>query len=40
MAELWIASNNKKKRAELTRLLEPLGITLRTPDELGAPFDP
>ena len=40
MAELWIGSNNKKKRAELTRLLEPLGITLRTPDELGQPFDP
>ena len=40
MAELWIGSNNKKKRAELTRLLEPLGITLRTPDELGSPFDP
>lgn len=40
MAELWIGSNNQKKRAELTRLLEPLGITLRTPDELGSPFDP
>jgi len=40
MAELWIGSNNKKKRAELTRLLEPLGITLLTPDELGSPFDP
>tara|TARA_R110002094_G_scaffold115621_4_gene111378 strand:+ start:546 stop:1166 length:621 start_codon:yes stop_codon:yes gene_type:complete len=40
MAELWIGSNNKKKRAELTRLLEPLGFTLRTPDELGQPFDP
>lgn len=40
MAELWIGSNNKKKLAELTRLLEPLGIALRTPDELGQPFDP
>jgi XTP/dITP diphosphohydrolase len=40
MAELWIGSNNKKKRAELTRLLEPLGITLLTPDELGSSFDP
>ena len=40
MAELWIGSNNKKKRAEQTRLLEPLGITLLTPDELGSSFDP
>lgn len=40
MAELWIGSNNKKKLAELARLLEPLGIALRTPDELGQPFDP
>jgi XTP/dITP diphosphohydrolase len=40
MAELWIGSNNKNKRAELTRLLEPLGITLLTPDELGSSFDP
>lgn len=40
MAELWIGSNNKKKLAELTRLLEPLGIALRTPDELGQSFDP
>jgi XTP/dITP diphosphohydrolase len=40
VAELWIGSNNKKKLAELTRLLEPLGIALRTPDELGQPFDP
>jgi XTP/dITP diphosphohydrolase len=37
---LWIASNNKKKRAELERILAPLGITLRTPDQLGVPFDP
>lgn len=40
MSELWIGSNNKKKLAELKRLLEPLGIALRTPDELGQPFDP
>lgn len=40
MSELWIGSNNKKKRAELTRLLEPLGVALRTPDELGQPFEP
>jgi len=40
MAELWIGSNNPKKLKELTRLLEPLGITLRTPRELSAPFDP
>ncbi len=40
MAELWIGSNNQKKLAELTRLLKPLGIALRTPDELGQPFDP
>ena len=37
---LWIASNNPKKRAELERILAPLGITLRTPDQLKAPFDP
>jgi len=40
MPELWIGSNNKKKLGELTRLLEPLGITLRTPAELGQPFEP
>lgn len=40
MTELWIGSNNKKKRVELTRLLAPLNIVLRTPDELGQPFDP
>jgi XTP/dITP diphosphohydrolase len=38
--ELWLASNNRKKRAELLRMLEPLGIALRTPDELDHPFDP
>lgn len=37
---LWIASNNKKKLAELRRLLEPLGLDLRTPDQLGQPFEP
>jgi len=40
MRELWIASNNSKKRVELQRLLDPLGITLRLPHELGAPFEP
>ncbi len=30
---LWIASGNKKKRAELERLLSPLGFALRTLDE-------
>ena len=40
MPELWIGTNNKKKLAELTRLLEPLEIALRTPSELGQPFDP
>ncbi|HEU4419097.1 MAG TPA: non-canonical purine NTP pyrophosphatase [Planctomycetota bacterium] len=37
---LWIASNNGKKLAELRRLLEPLGLDLRTPDQLGQPFEP
>ena len=37
---LWIATNNKKKLAELRRLLEPLGLDLRTPDQLGQPFEP
>ena len=40
MPELWIGSNNKKKRAELSRLLAPLDIVLRTPDELGQDFAP
>jgi len=40
MRELWIASNNAKKRGELQRLLDPLGIRSRRPDELGAPFAP
>lgn len=37
---LWIATNNRKKLAELQRLLAPLGIDLHTPDELSQPFDP
>jgi XTP/dITP diphosphohydrolase len=32
---LLLASNNPKKRAELERLLEPLGVELLTPEELG-----
>lgn len=40
MPTLWIGTNNKKKRAELERMLAPLGVALRTPDELGQPFDP
>ncbi len=40
MGTLWIGTNNKKKRAELERILLPLGVTLRMPDQLGAPFDP
>jgi len=40
MTQLWIGSNNRKKRAELQRLLEPLGVELRTPEQLGQPFDP
>jgi XTP/dITP diphosphohydrolase len=39
-SDLWIASGNKKKRAELERLLAPLGVALHTPDELGVPFAP
>jgi XTP/dITP diphosphohydrolase len=40
MNELWIGTNNKKKRAELERMLAPHGITLRTPAELDQPFEP
>lgn len=40
MSELWIGTNNKKKLGELKRLLEPLGITLRTPTDLGKEFAP
>jgi XTP/dITP diphosphohydrolase len=40
MRELWIATGNAKKRAELERLLQPLGLRLRLPAELPAPFAP
>ena len=40
MTELWIGTNNPKKLQELTRLLAPLGVTLRTPKDLAAEFDP
>ncbi|MCA8977294.1 MAG: non-canonical purine NTP pyrophosphatase [Planctomycetes bacterium] len=35
MTAIWIASNNAKKRIELTRLLAPLGCEIRTPADLG-----
>ena len=38
--ELWIGTNNKKKLTELTRLLAPLPIVLRTPNDLGQAFEP
>jgi XTP/dITP diphosphohydrolase len=34
MRELWLATGNAKKRAELERLLAPLGVALRQPGEL------
>ncbi|MCR9248013.1 MAG: non-canonical purine NTP pyrophosphatase [bacterium] len=43
MTELWIATGNAKKRAELERLLGPLGITIRTPHDLrerSSEYDP
>jgi len=40
MKTLWIGSNNQKKRAELARILAPLQLELRTPEQLGVPFDP
>jgi XTP/dITP diphosphohydrolase len=40
MPSLWIGSNNKKKRAELERLLAPIGIDLIAPSELGQPYEP
>jgi XTP/dITP diphosphohydrolase len=40
MPVLWIASNNAKKRAELARLLTPLGWELRTPAELPSEYAP
>lgn len=36
--ELLLASNNKKKLAELERLLGPLGVRVRTPRELSTPL--
>ncbi|MCA8951316.1 MAG: non-canonical purine NTP pyrophosphatase, partial [Planctomycetes bacterium] len=35
MPELWIATENAKKRREIERLLIPLAVTLRTPADLG-----
>ncbi|MFM1872513.1 MAG: hypothetical protein RL398_1935 [Planctomycetota bacterium] len=40
MLDLWLASNNSKKRLELERNLAGLPVRLRTPSELGQPFDP
>ncbi len=40
MPVLWIATNNPKKLAELRRNLEGMDVLLRTPAELGQPFDP
>ena len=40
MRDLWIGTNNAKKRTELERLLGPLGVQLRTPAELGHPYEP
>ncbi|GAB4158895.1 MAG: RdgB/HAM1 family non-canonical purine NTP pyrophosphatase [Planctomycetota bacterium] len=40
MRVLWLASGNAGKRAELERLLGPLGIALKTPKDLGVPFAP
>lgn len=40
MHDLWIGTNNPKKRIELERLLAPLGVQLRTPHELGKPYEP
>ncbi|MBL8731127.1 MAG: non-canonical purine NTP pyrophosphatase [Planctomycetes bacterium] len=37
---LWVGSNNQKKLAELTRILAPLGLTLRTPRDLGCAYAP
>ncbi|MBL9077477.1 MAG: non-canonical purine NTP pyrophosphatase [Planctomycetes bacterium] len=38
--ELWLGTNNAKKRAELERILRPFGLALRTPAELGVPYEP
>lgn len=40
MTVLWVGTNNKKKRAELERILAPLQLELRTPEQLPMPFDP
>ncbi len=40
MRELWIATGNKKKLAELERLLRPLGLRLLTPKDLAVAWDP
>jgi len=40
MRGLWVGTNNKKKLVELRRLLEPLGFDVRTPEQLGQPFEP
>jgi XTP/dITP diphosphohydrolase len=40
MRQLWVATGNKKKFAELQRLLAPLEVTLHLPAELGVPFAP
>lgn len=40
MLDLWLASNNTKKRLELERNLIGLPIRLRIPSELGKPFEP
>lgn len=40
MLDLWIATNNPKKRAELERLLTDLPVRLHLPNELGVPFEP
>jgi len=40
MPVLWIASNNAKKRAELARLLTPMGYELRTPADLPCEYAP
>lgn len=40
MRELWIATGNKKKLAELQRMLASIDVALRTPAELGSAWDP
>lgn len=40
MRTLWIGTNNQKKLAELQRLLEPLGLSLKTPRDLGREYEP